>query len=99
MLTSDALVSIAAEQPYLTVLDQYFEVPSEEIVSDFTFGQAANDEAFREQVYETRMREILGIPAGPALTFIAMVVVLAGTLVIAGLRRRSRRLVRQSAQG
>ncbi len=99
VLTSDTVVSIAAAQPYLTVLDQYFEVPAEEIISDFTFGQANSDEPFRERVYETRMREILGIPAGPALTFIGMVVVLVGTLVVSGVTRRSRRLRRQSAQG
>jgi len=96
-LTSDALVSIAAERPYLTVLDQFFEEPSVEIVSDFTFGQAPSDEPYRERVYETRMREIAGIPAGPALTFIAMVVVLTGVLVASGLRRRSRRVRRVSA--
>ena len=97
-LTTGSLVSIAAEQPYLTVLDQYFEDPSEEIVSDFTFGQAGTDEPFRERVYETRMREILGVPAGPALTFIGMVAILVGTLIVSGLLRRSRRR-RQSAQG
>lgn len=97
-LTSDALATIAAEQPYLTVLDQFFEEPSEEIVADFTFSQAPSDEPFREYVYETRMREVLGIPAGPALTFIGMVLVLTGTLVISGLLRRSRRRRAQSAQ-
>lgn len=98
-LTAGSLVSIASESPYLTVLDQYFEDPGTEIVSDFTFAQASNDDPYRERVYETRMREVLGIPAGPALTFIGMVVLLVGTLVTSGVVRRSRRRRQQSAQG
>lgn len=90
-VTSEALVSIISEQPYLTVLDQYFTDPSEQIVSDFTFAQAPADTTHREVEYETRMREILGIPAGPALTFIAMVVVLVAILTASGVRRRRRR--------
>ncbi|WP_420113147.1 DUF2330 domain-containing protein [Pseudactinotalea sp.] len=98
-LTADSLVSIAAEQPYLTVLDQYFPEPSAEIISDFTFGQASDDAPYRERVYETRMREIVGIPAGPALTFIGMVVLLTGTLIVSGVARRGRRRRQQGAQG
>lgn len=91
-VTSDALVSIASEQPYLTVLDQYFDAPGEQIVSDFTFARAASDSPYRQVEYEVRMREVAGIPAGPALTFIGMVVILAGTLTLSGLARRRRRL-------
>ncbi len=98
-VSSEALVSIVSDQPYLTVLDQYFTQPDVQIVSDFTFGQAATDQSYREVEHSTRMREIMGIPAGPALTFIGMVVVLVGTLAISGTRRRRRRTRLVSAQG
>jgi len=89
-VTSDALVSITGDRPYLTVLDQYFSVPAEQIVSDFTFAQAPSDSSYRQVNHEVRMREVLGIPAGPALTFIAMVVVLVVVLTVSGLARRRR---------
>jgi hypothetical protein len=89
-VTSDALVSITTEQPYLTVLDQYFEEPSSQILSDFTFARAPTDSEYRQVLYETRMREVLGIPAGPALTFIGMVVVLVLILTISGILRYRR---------
>jgi hypothetical protein len=90
-VTSEALVSIISSQPYLTVLDQYFSDPGEQIVSDFTFAQAATDASHREIEYETRMREVMGIPAGPALTFIGMVVILVAILAASGIGRRRRR--------
>lgn len=97
-VTSEALVSIASQQPYLTVLDQYFFDPSEEIVSDFTFGRAPSDTAYREVRYEIRMREIAGLPAGPTLTFIGMVLVLVVTLTLSGVARRRRHLRFAAAQ-
>lgn len=96
-VTSDALVSIVAEHSYLTVQDHYFPDPESQIVSDFTFGRAASDTPYREQRYETRMREVMGIPAGPALTIIGMVVVLVGVLAVSGLTRRRRRRLRLAA--
>ena len=90
-VTSDALVSIATERPYLTVLDQYFSEPGTQIVSDFTFGRAPSDTSYRQVNHEVRMREVLGVPAGPALTFIGMVVVLIAILTVSGLARRRRR--------
>lgn len=98
-VTSEALVSIISEQPYLTVQDQFFRNPAEEIVSDFTFAQAADDTPFREVVYVTKMREILGLPAGPVLTLLGLVVVGVGTATIGALSRRRRRLRRTSATG
>lgn len=98
-VTSDSLLSIVTERPYLTVIDQYFGDPGAEIVSDFTFAQAASDTAYREVEYETRMREIAGMPAGPALVFIGMVVVLVGILTLSGLRRRRRHRRQLSPQG
>lgn len=89
-VTSDALVSITGEHPYLTVLDQYFEEPSSQILSDFTFARAPTDTQYRQVLYETRMREVLGIPAGPALTFIGMVVALVLILTISGILRYRR---------
>lgn len=89
-VTSDALVSIASDRPYLTVLDQYFFDPGTQIVSDFTFAQAPSDSSYRQVNHEVRMREVLGIPAGPALTFIGMVVLLVVVLTVSGLARRRR---------
>lgn len=69
-VSTQALVEIASERPYLTVIDQYFDAPGEQVVSDFTFAQAPSDRPFRETEYSMRMREVLGMPAGPALTFV-----------------------------
>lgn len=90
-VTSDALVEIAATAPYLTVTDQYFDDPGSQVMSDFTFAQAASDTPYRETTSEIRMREIAGLPAGPVLVLLAMVTVLAGALVAGLLRRRRRR--------
>lgn len=89
-VTSDALVSISSERPYLTVLDQYFAEPNEQIVSDFTFAQAPSDTGYRQVNHEVRMREVMGLPAGPVLTIIGMVVVLLVILTISGVLRYRR---------
>ncbi|MFV0251890.1 MAG: DUF2330 domain-containing protein [Beutenbergiaceae bacterium] len=90
-VSSDTLVSIIGENPYLTVLDQYFDDPGSEIVSDFQFGQAPSDTPFRQTTTVVQMREIGGLPAGPVLTISGMLLVLIGTLTISGIRRYRRR--------
>lgn len=62
---------------YLTVMDQSFGSPSQQIVSDFVFERSSNGGDYRETIIEERMREILGLPAGPVLVAIGLVVLLA----------------------
>lgn len=95
--TSQALAEIATTSGYLTVFDQGFSEPDEQVISDFTFAAAATDTPFRETVTEVHMREIAGVPAGPVLTFAAMVVVLGVVLTLSGLSRRRRRRDRLAA--
>lgn len=85
-LQSPSLRSIVAEQPYLTAIEQYLGRPSEQVVSDFTFGPAADDTPYRRTTYEVRMRTIFGLPAGPVLTVLAVAAVLLGATVT--LRRK-----------
>lgn len=90
-LTSTSLVEIVGQHRYLTVIDQSFDDPSEQIISDFQFGQAPSDTAVRQVQTTVRMRQIMDLPAGPVLTISAMVVVLIGTLTVSGVRRHRRR--------
>ena len=88
-VTTPTLLSIVAQQPYLTVIDQYFSDPSSQIVSDFTFGQAPSDTPYRRTTYVVRTRTLIGLPAGPVLVAVG---VLALNLVVAGVlvwRRRA----------
>ncbi|CAM3512068.1 DUF2330 domain-containing protein [Occultella aeris] len=89
------LAEIAGVTPYLTVMDQWFHEPSTEIVSDFTFSASTQTGDYREVVHETRMREILGMPAGPVLTFLGLVA--AALALLIGGRAVSRRARRRSA--
>ena len=82
-MTSTALTSALATAPYLTVVDQYFARPSENIVSDFTFTTAPTD----EQVIPTYTVDTYGIPVDIA---ILLLLVLIG-LVVAGWRLIARR--------
>jgi hypothetical protein len=70
---SASLVSIVAEHPYLTVLDQYFDTPSGQIVSDFSFERAPTDTPYRRSIHQVRLRTILGLPAGPVLVVMGVV--------------------------
>ncbi|TDE98935.1 DUF2330 domain-containing protein [Occultella glacieicola] len=89
------LADIAGTTPYLTVMDQWFHEPGSEIVSDFTFSASTQTGDYREVVHETRMREILGMPAGPVLTFLGLVAVALALLL--GGRAVSRRARRRAA--
>lgn len=82
-VTSPALRALVAEQPYLTTIDQTFGMPSEQVRSDFTFGQAADDTAY--QVVVTK--DTYGIPIDVAI-LIALVAGGIGFAVVTVLRRR-----------
>lgn len=90
-ITAESTKSIIAENPYLTVIDTFISQPKREIVSDFTFERADEDRPYRQVIHETRMRTILGVPAGPALTAIGILMI-AGTAMVfvARVRRRGR---------
>lgn len=62
---------------YLTVMDQSFGTPSQQIVSDFVFERSSNGGDFHQVIIEERMREIAGLPAGPVLLVIGLVVLAA----------------------
>lgn len=71
---------------YLTVINQHFWDPAQQILSDFTFAAAPGAADYQQVVHVTRMREILGLPAGPVL--IALFLLLIGAPLGYALRRR-----------
>lgn len=89
-VTAESLVSIRQQHPYLTVIDQYFSNPEQQIVSDFTFARADQDHPYRQIDERTRMVSILGAPAGPMLIFFGVVVAAVVGVVVLLLRRHRR---------
>lgn len=94
-LTAGSLRAMQTDHPYLTVIDQYVSRPSEQIVSDFTFAPAARDVPYRQVIYRTRMRTILGVPAGPAIVTMIIAGALGSIALTAVLISRRRQSVRR----
>jgi hypothetical protein len=88
-VSSPSLAQILAEHPYLTATDQYLDTPREQIVSDFTFGQASSDQPYRPRIYRVETRTVLGLPAGPV--FLVLGWIAANAVLLAGLLWRQRR--------
>ncbi|WP_159618497.1 DUF2330 domain-containing protein [Ruania rhizosphaerae] len=84
----ETLAELAADGAYLTVFDQHFDDPSQQIVSDFTFAPAPEAGDHREVTHVTRMREILGLPAGPVLVGLGGFALFAGLVAAAVIRGR-----------
>ncbi|WP_157683825.1 DUF2330 domain-containing protein [Microlunatus soli] len=89
-VTARSLTEIIATNDYLTVTDSYIGDPSEQIVSDFTFVRADQDRPYHKIIHQTRVRTVLGIPAGPAVVGIGVVLVAAGVIIGLGRIRRRR---------
>lgn len=87
---SPALEELLDGGDYLTTVDQTFTRPAEQIVGDYTFGRAADDEPYAETVRVTEDVKIMGFFAGPVI--VAGIVGAAALAVGLGLvvRRRSR---------
>ncbi|UFU02904.1 DUF2330 domain-containing protein [Ruania suaedae] len=84
----ETLSWLATEGAYLTVFDQRFTDPGEQIVSDFTFAPAPEAGDHREVAHVVRMREILGLPAGPVLVGLGGAGVFIALVVLAVVRGR-----------
>ncbi|UFU06365.1 DUF2330 domain-containing protein [Ruania halotolerans] len=91
-VSDPTLTELAGDGAYLTVFDQWFYNPGSEIVSDFTFGPTSGGADYHPVQYETRMREILGLPAGPVLVAIGGIAAF-GALAAASVISRRRREV------
>lgn len=88
---SAALTELLAAGDYLTTIDQSFEDPGTEVVSDFELDRAPNDDEYVETYTEVEDLTVMGIHAGPLLVVGVLVLgFVSGAAIYAG-RRRSRR--------
>jgi hypothetical protein len=74
--------------PYLTKVQIEIPKPAQ-ITSDFEFGNAPNDDAYRQVVY---MDRDVGIPIEPIL-FVMLLFGVTAVVIAVVLRRRRRRMV------
>ena len=81
---------LAAAGDYLTVINQHFANPSAQILSDFTFAGSPGAPDYQQVVQVTKLRQILGLPAGPVLVVLILLLA-AAPLGYTLLRRPSRR--------
>ncbi|MEU3843389.1 DUF2330 domain-containing protein [Streptomyces sp. NPDC028635] len=86
------LAGLSRGTDYLTALDQEFPVPSR-IDGDHELRRAATDRAYREVVYDYRLREIAGLPAWLAATG-GVLVVSAAVIAVCTVRATRRRTSR-----
>src|SRR5699024_1705171 len=89
-ITNATLAELMAAGPYLTAMDQSFGHPEQQVVSDFVFERSANGGDYQEVVVQERLLLIAGLPAGPMLTALGVLVLVAGGTALALVRRRSR---------
>lgn len=82
-VTSPTLRDWLATTPYLTASQQWLPDPAE-IVSDFTFGQAATDESFHEVIYVDHHL----LPGDVGALLVLLLLVGAAWLVVRVVRRR-----------
>lgn len=85
---SGTVAELLRDAPYLTVMDQTFDQPGAQVVSDFVFERSSNGGDHQEIVVTQRLRTIVGLPAGPATLGLGLLVVAAGTLLLVRRRRR-----------
>lgn len=85
---SPALAELLQGGDYLTTVDQTFTRPGEEIVGDYTFGAAPDDEPYAETVLVVEDVKVLGFYAGPVIVVIGLgAVALLGAVLVARRRR------------
>lgn len=76
-----------AKAPYLTVLEQGFDAPHKQIVSDFTFARAATDAEHIPVAYNDKY---VFTPAQFTFVVFALVAMMVGIVVLVDRRRRTR---------
>lgn len=86
-VSNATLSELLGAGPYLTVMDQAFGNPAGQVASDFVFERSSNGGDHQEVVVEERLLLIAGIPAGPLVTFLGVVVLVAATAAALLLRR------------
>lgn len=89
-ISNGTLAELLQAGPYLTVMDQSFTHPGEQVVSDFTFERSSNGGDHHEVVVEERLLLIAGLPAGPFVTALGVLVLLTGATALVLVRRSSR---------
>ncbi|PSK99073.1 hypothetical protein CLV63_104297 [Murinocardiopsis flavida] len=88
---------VGRDGAFLTTLDHAIDDP-ERVSADFAFTPSAEDTPYQEVRHEPRYVQILFLPAGVVLLGAALVVLLAGTLVLYRVRER-RAVARYARRG
>lgn len=81
---------IGPDGAFLTTLDHDIRKPSA-LTGDFVFEPAAGDTPYQEVVRVARTVRVLGFAAGPFVTVLGVLVLLAAAALVAGRARRARR--------
>lgn len=82
------LVDLARERSFLTVWEQQFSDPRNQIDSDMVFAASSDDRTHYPVHTEVVRHEILGTPAGPTLIFAGLVLIGGTVVVVSRIRRR-----------
>lgn len=84
------LVEMAGEHGFLTAWQEYYAMPSEQIVADMSFAASSTDESFELVRTVVHEKLIFGAPAGPTLVFGALILIGAAGATVSRVRRRQR---------
>lgn len=88
--TRGPLVEIAKEYPFLTVWEERFSDPRNQIDGDMVFAAASQDLPFQQVYTEVNRKDLFGMPAGPTLIFGGLIIIGFGGGIVSRVRRQRR---------